>query len=130
MDMAKEPLKLQDYLDVPVCQVNLVNEETVRRLKSQVEQIDGASTVFKALADDTRVKIVYALAVTELCVCDVAELIGGSKATASYHLRLLHHLGLAKYRKEGKLVYYRLADPHIGDLVREVLKHTGQTQWR
>ncbi len=128
--MAKEPLKLQDYLDVPVCQVNLVNEETVRRLKSQVEQIDGASTVFKALADDTRVKIVYALAVTELCVCDVAELIGGSKATASYHLRLLHHLGLAKYRKEGKLVYYRLADPHIGDLVREVLKHTGQTQWR
>ncbi|MHB9145111.1 MAG: ArsR/SmtB family transcription factor [Symbiobacteriia bacterium] len=128
--MAKEPLKLQDYLDVPVCQVNLVNEETVRRLKSQVEQIDGASTVFKALADDTRVKIVYALAVTELCVCDVAELIGGSKATASYHLRLLHHLGVTKYRKEGKLVYYRLADPHIGDLVREVLKHTGQTQWR
>ncbi|MCL5676690.1 MAG: metalloregulator ArsR/SmtB family transcription factor, partial [Firmicutes bacterium] len=92
--MAKEPLKLQAYLDVPVCQVNLVNEKTVNRLKPQVEQIDGASSVFKALADDTRLKIVYALAETELCVCDVAELIGGSKATASYHLRLLHHLGM------------------------------------
>lgn len=128
--MAKEPLKLQAYLDVPVCQVNLVNEKTVNRLKPQVEQIDGASRVFKALADDTRLKIVYALAETELCVCDVAELIGGSKATASYHLRLLHHLGMAKYRKEGKLVYYRLTDPRIGDLVREVLKHTDQTQRR
>ena len=63
-------------------------------------------------------------------MCDVAELIGGSKATASYHLRLLHHLGMAKYRKEGKLVYYRLAAPRIGDLVREVLKHVGQTQRR
>lgn len=128
--MAKEPLKLQAYLDVPVCQVNLVNEKTINRLKPQVEQIDGASRVFKALADDTRLKIVYALAETELCVCDVAELIGGSKATASYHLRLLHHLGMAKYRKEGKLVYYRLTDPRIGDLVREVLKHTDQTQRR
>ncbi len=125
--MAKEPIKLQAYLDAPVCQVNLVNEETVTRLKPQVKRIDGASRVFKALADDTRLKIVYALAETELCVCDVANLIEASKATASYHLRLLHHLGLAKYRKEGKLVYYRLADPRIGDLLREVLKDTGQT---
>ncbi|MEW8959828.1 MULTISPECIES: ArsR/SmtB family transcription factor [Neomoorella] len=114
--------------DPPVCQVNCVNEEKVRRLKPQVESIEGVATIFKALADDTRVKIIYALSEAELCVCDIAALIGSSKATASYHLRLLHHMGLARYRKAGKLVYYRLADPHVGNLVREVLQHLARTQ--
>ncbi|QSO54900.1 winged helix-turn-helix transcriptional regulator [Alicyclobacillus curvatus] len=77
--------------------------------------------MFKALADDTRAKIVYALSEAELCVCDVAAVIGSSKATASYHLRLLHHMGLAQYRKDGKLVYYRLENPHIQGFIRETL---------
>jgi len=107
----------------PVCRVHRLNEETVNRLKPLLARTEGVATVFKALADDTRVKVVYALSEAELCVCDVAALIGSSKATASYHLRLLHHLGLAEYRREGKMVYYRLADPHVGNLVREVLRH-------
>ncbi len=124
--LTPQPLKGKLELDVPVCQVNCINEEVVSRLKPLVDRIEGVAIIFKALADDTRVKVIYALSETELCVCDVAALIGGSKATASYHLRLLHHMGLAKYRKEGKLVYYRLADPHIGNLVREVLEHLEQ----
>lgn len=124
--LTPQPLKGKLELDVPVCQVNCINEEVVSRLKPLVDRIEGVAIIFKALADDTRVKVIYALSETELCVCDVAALIGGSKATASYHLRLLHHMGLAKYRKDGKLVYYRLADPHIGNLVREVLEHLEQ----
>lgn len=112
--------------DAPVCQVNCINEEVVKRLRPRVDKMEGAATVFKAMADDTRVKIIYALSEAELCVCDVAALIGSSKATASYHLRLLHYLGLVKYRKEGKLVYYRLVDPHIGNLVRQVINLTQQ----
>ncbi|APC09012.1 ArsR/SmtB family transcription factor [Neomoorella thermoacetica] len=112
--------------DAPVCQVNCINEEVIKRLKPRVDKMEGVATVFKALADDTRVKIIYALSEAELCVCDVAALIGSSKATASYHLRLLHYLGLVKYRKEGKLVYYRLVDPSIGDLVRQVINLTRQ----
>lgn len=125
--MVPQPLTGKLELDVPVCQVNCINEEVVNRLKPLVDRIEGVATIFKALADDTRVKVIYALSEAELCVCDVAALIGGSKATASYHLRLLHHMGLANYRKEGKLVYYRLADPHIGNLVREVLEHLERT---
>ena len=113
-----------DYREeAPVCQVTCVNEELVGRLKAQVPRTEGVASIFKALADDTRVKVVYALSRAEMCVCDVASLIGSRKATASYHLRLLHHMGLAAYRKEGKLVYYRLSDPHIGNLVGEVVQH-------
>jgi len=66
---------------------------------------------FKALADETRMKIVFALSEEEeLCVCDVAHIIGSSLATASHHLRTLRDLGLAKFRKEGKLAFYSLED--------------------
>lgn len=126
--MKLQPMASQLERDPPVCQVNCVNEEKVKRLKPQVDRTEGVATIFKALADDTRVKIIYALSEAELCVCDVAALIGSSKATASYHLRLLYHIGLTRYRKAGKLVYYRLADPHIGNLVREVLQHLARTQ--
>ncbi|MBE3580813.1 MAG: helix-turn-helix transcriptional regulator [Thermoanaerobacteraceae bacterium] len=112
--------------DAPVCQTHCINEEVIKRLKPRVDKLEGIATLFKALADDVRVKIIYALSETELCVCDVAALLGSTTATASYHLRLLHYLGLVRYRKEGKLVYYRLADPHVGNLVREVIKHLGE----
>ncbi|BDG60056.1 ArsR/SmtB family transcription factor [Caldinitratiruptor microaerophilus] len=119
--MAAEPARGRPEV-APVCQVNVVHEDRVNRLRPEVERIEGLAGIFKALADDTRLKVVYALSRDELCVCDVAALIGGSKAAASYHLRLLHHMGLARYRREGKLVYYRLADPHVGELVRQVLE--------
>lgn len=121
--MRPQPRQGEMEAAAPVCQVNCINEKIVNRLKPLIERTEGVATIFKALADDTRVKVVYALSEAELCVCDVAALIGSSKAAASYHLRLLHHLGLAKYRREGKMVYYRLADPHVGNLVREVLRH-------
>ncbi len=126
--MGAQPVNNKLNPDVAVCQVNIVHDDVVSRLKPQVDRVEGVATIFKALADDTRAKVIYALSQAELCVCDVAALIGGSKATASYHLRLLHHMGLAKYRKDGKLVYYRLADQHIGNLVQEVMKHMDETQ--
>lgn len=123
-------MAVQRHKDIPeqapVCQVDYVNEETVSRLKPQVDRIEGVAAIFKALADDTRLKVIYALSEAELCVCEVATLIGGSKATASYHLRLLNHMGLVKYRKAGKLVYYRLVDRFVGNLVREALRHTNK----
>lgn len=117
-----EPLEVQKAQSAPVCQVTVVHEDVVSRLRPQVDRAGAVAPVFKALADETRAKIAYALSQAELCVCDVAALIGSSKAAASYHLRLLHHMGLATYRKEGKMVYYRLADPGIGDLIRQVLE--------
>lgn len=120
--------RTEDRSDAPVCEVTCVNEETISRLKPHVDRIEGIADVFKALADDNRVKIVYALSQAELCVCDIAALIGASVPTTSYHLRLLYHMGLARYRKEGKMVYYRLSDSHIGNLVEEVLRHIEESE--
>lgn len=81
--------------------------------------------MFKVLADETRMKIAYALCQEdEMCVCDVANIIGSSLATASHHLRTLKQLGLAKYRKEGKLVFYSLEDEHVRELVQIASAHS------
>ena len=69
-------------------------------------------------------KIAYALTLEEeLCVCDVANIVGATTATASHHLRHLNNLGLAKYRKDGKLVYYSLDDDHVKQLIHIAFEH-------
>ncbi|MGE8080135.1 ArsR/SmtB family transcription factor [Peribacillus loiseleuriae] len=119
--MNKEVLK--NSLDA--CEVFCYDEEKVNRIKNRVEEVSGVELIFKALADSTRIKIAYALTLEkELCVCDVANIIGSTTATASHHLRLLRNMGLAKYRKEGKLVFYSLADDHIHQLVSVAMIHS------
>jgi len=81
-----------------VCETFCFNEEKVERLRREVKVTEGLGSVFKALADDTRIKIIYALSREELCVCDVASIIGSTVAAASHHLRFLKNTGLAKHR--------------------------------
>ncbi|MFX4262410.1 ArsR/SmtB family transcription factor [Pelotomaculum propionicicum] len=105
------------------CEVFCFDREKVARLRGEVEVTAGMSRLFKALADDTRIKIVYALSREELCVCDVACILGTNVATASHHLRLLRNMGLARQRKEGKFVYYSLGDKNLGALIDSALKY-------
>ncbi|MCF3944878.1 ArsR/SmtB family transcription factor [Oceanobacillus alkalisoli] len=108
------------------CEVTCINEEKVIRAKKDLAKQNPmeVAKIFKALSDDTRVKIAYVLSLEgELCVCDVANIIESSDATASHHLRLLNNLGLAKYRKEGKLVYYSLDDDHVQHLIETAFEH-------
>ncbi|WP_226577983.1 ArsR/SmtB family transcription factor [Halobacillus litoralis] len=107
------------------CDTFCYDEELVERMQPKMEQIEGVELIFKALSDATRMKIAYALTLEkELCVCDVANIIGSTTATASHHLRLLRNMKLAKYRKEGKLVFYSLADDHVHQLVSIALLHS------
>jgi len=109
------------------CEIFCYDEEKVKRLKGDLQQQDtlSVSKIFKALADDTRVKVAYVLSQeVELCVCDVANVVGCTMATASHHLRLLRNLGLAKYRKEGKLVFYSLDDDHVKQLIQVAFLHS------
>ena len=107
------------------CDTFCFDEEKVNRIQPQVEEVAGVEMIFKALSDATRLKITYALTLEEeLCVCDVANIIGSTTATASHHLRLLRNVGLAKYRKEGKLVFYSLKDHHVHQLVSIALEHS------
>ncbi|GEM04811.1 transcriptional regulator [Halolactibacillus miurensis] len=115
------------------CDVAVFNEDKVYRVKEMVESenILAVSEMFKALCDETRLKIAYALTQeNKLCVCDVAHIIGSSTATASHHLRHLKKLGLAKSYKEGKQVYYQLDDDHVKTLITIGLVHQKEVERR
>jgi ArsR family transcriptional regulator, lead/cadmium/zinc/bismuth-responsive transcriptional repressor len=112
--------------DHEVCEITCVEDMKVMRVQRQLDKrkIHDVSTLFKALSDETRMKIAYALTIEEeLCVCDVANIVGATSATTSHHLRHLKNLGLAKYRKEGKLVYYSLDDDHVKQLIHIAFEH-------
>jgi ArsR family transcriptional regulator, lead/cadmium/zinc/bismuth-responsive transcriptional repressor len=112
--------------ELDICQVTCIHEDKVNNVMTKlndVKTIDVAK-IFKALSDETRIKIAYALSIEEeLCVCDVAQIVEATTATTSHHLRLLKKLGIATYRKEGKLVYYSLDDSHVKQLVQMAFDH-------
>jgi ArsR family transcriptional regulator len=93
------------------------------RMKSDQCFRDLAET-FKALSDPTRTKIIYALSQeNELCVGDIAAIIGTSDSVISHQLRTLRNMKLVKYHKAGKVIYYSLDDMHINNLFAEGLRH-------
>ncbi|MGD6848244.1 metalloregulator ArsR/SmtB family transcription factor [Rossellomorea aquimaris] len=119
--------------EADVCEVACVEDEKVNRLKSMIlsQNTSKVAEIFKALSDQTRAKIAYALTIEEeLCVCDVANIVDASTATASHHLRLLKKQGLAKFRKNGKLVYYSLDDHHVKELIEIALTHQMELEER
>ncbi|SIS46091.1 ArsR/SmtB family transcription factor [Salimicrobium flavidum] len=119
--MADETVKKQPK---DTCETFCYDEELVTRVQPKIDQVQGVESIFKALSDTTRVKIIYALTLEkELCVCDVANIIGCTTATASHHLRQLRRNNLATYRKDGKLVFYSLVDEHVRQLVSIALLH-------
>ncbi len=108
-----------------MCEITCFDEEMVERVKPKMEEMNGVELIFKALSDATRLKVTYALTLEkELCVCDVANILGTTTATASHHLRYLRNMGLAKYRKEGKLVFYSIVDEHVRQLVSIAHNHS------
>ncbi len=86
-------------------------------------ELQELSETFKALSDPTRLKIICALMNTELCVSDIAQLLGASDSLVSHQLRILRNLRLVTFRKEGKTTFYALDDIHINHLVHECLLH-------
>ena len=106
-----------------VCDIFCFNEEKVRRLRQKVQDVEGMAPLFKALGDETRLKIIFALTRDELCVCDVASIIGSSVAAASHHLRYLRNTGLAKYRRQGKMVFYSLDNNCVSTILEAALEH-------
>ena len=115
------------------CDIYCYDEEKVQRVQESLhrQDIPAMTRMFKALAVETRMKIVFALCQEdELCVCDVANVIGSSKATTSHHLRTLKELGLVKYRKEGKMAFYSLDDDHVRQLVQVASIHSQELKER
>ncbi|MGG6312916.1 ArsR/SmtB family transcription factor [Paenibacillus macerans] len=108
-----------------VCETFCTDHARTKGLQESLPEREtaGMAQMFKALSDPNRVKIAYYLQHQELCVCDIADLLGTSVATASHHLRQLKTMHIAKSRKEGKNVYYSLSDHHIHALIAMTLEH-------
>jgi DNA-binding transcriptional ArsR family regulator len=109
-----------------VCEIYYVNEAHVRsarKVLSPDREILSLAETFRTLGDPTRVKILQALSVEELCVCDLAKLLGVSESATSHQLRVLRSHKIVRFRKEGKMAYYSLDDEHIDTLMREALRH-------
>jgi ArsR family transcriptional regulator, lead/cadmium/zinc/bismuth-responsive transcriptional repressor len=87
------------------------------------EIVNALAETFRALSDPTRVRIVAALAHQEMSVSELAEVLGVTGSAVSHQLRLLRGQRLVKYRKQGKVVYYELDDPHISNLLAEGVRH-------
>ena len=109
-----------------VCEIYCYDEEKVNRIQGDLKTVDisSVSLLFKAIADENRAKITYVLCKDEeLCVCDIANIIGTTVANASFHLRTLHKQGIVKYRKEGKMAFYSIDDEHIKQIVTIAIEH-------
>lgn len=108
------------------CEVELVhpeNVEAVRTHQAPSADIGSLADVFQVLASPTRLRIVEALAARELCVCDLSEAVGVSQSAVSHHLRHLRQLRLVRFRKEGRMAYYRLDDDHVTTLFETGMEH-------
>ena len=109
-----------------VCQEKCLHYQLIHQVElSNIsrENLQNLSEMFKLFADETRLRIICAILNTDLCVCDLCELLNLSQSAVSHQLQLLRSSKLVKYRKEGKQVYYSLEDEHIENIIKMALSH-------
>jgi len=102
---------------------SLTCEQNADELRASLLDVSGLSELFRALADETRTRILYLLSQQELCVCDLAHLMEMSLPAVSHHLRLLKMMRLVRTRRDGKQVFYALDDDHVLTLIRVAQEH-------
>lgn len=108
------------------CDCDVIHGDIVDAVKVKMpdeDELYDLSDFFKVLGDSTRVKIMWALDESEMCVCDLAVLLNMTKSAISHQLKSLKQANLVKYRKEGKVVFYSLADIHVKEIFEKGLEH-------
>lgn len=120
-----------DVLTAERCEVECIHPEHITPLIGRLLDYSGADRVaatFAVLADPTRARILHALSLTdsELCVCDLAVLLGISQSALSHQLRLLRDRDVVARTKRGRMVYYRLADEHVRHVFADGLRHAAE----
>ncbi|HHT92175.1 MAG TPA: metalloregulator ArsR/SmtB family transcription factor [Clostridia bacterium] len=116
-------------MDNPTCSCFLLHEDIVEKAKKALpdeNKLMDLADLFKVFGDSTRIKILYLLSVNEMCVCDIANLIGLSQSAISHQLRVLKQAKLVKYRREGKVVFYSLDDDHVSSIIKQGLEHINE----
>ncbi len=113
-----------DQCDFICVHENVVNQ-VLKTMPQEQELIDLAD-FFKVFGDATRVKILYVLSQSEMCVCDIANLLQMGQSAISHQLRMLKQMRLVKFRREGKTVFYSLADGHIETILAQGMEHINE----
>ncbi|MBE6645917.1 MAG: helix-turn-helix transcriptional regulator [Ruminococcaceae bacterium] len=110
----------------PSCECDEVHIDAVARKKKIMPSeslIYDLADFFKIFGDSTRMSILFAISGEQMCVCDIAELLGMTKSAVSHQLKILRQSDLITYRKSGKNVFYSLADDHVNDIIKKALEH-------
>ena len=108
------------------CNCNIIHEDIVEKVKNTIPdegKLYDLADLFKVFGDSTRIKIICALFQSEMCVCDIAALLGMNQSAISHQLRVLKQARLVKFRKDGKVVYYSLDDEHVKKIFDQGLAH-------
>ncbi len=108
------------------CEYLCVHEDTVKKVNENLppdEILYDLAELFKVFGDTTRIKILYALFESELCVCDIAQILGLTQTAVSHQLRVLKTNKLVRFRKEGKNVFYSLSDEHVRGIINLGMEH-------
>ncbi|HIR84682.1 MAG TPA: metalloregulator ArsR/SmtB family transcription factor [Candidatus Galloscillospira excrementavium] len=115
--------------DVERCEYIHVHEDIVSKVNETMpddEILYDLAELFKIFGDSTRIKILYVLFESEMCVCDLAQLLGMTQSAISHQLRALKQSKLVKYRREGKTVFYSLADGHVRTILDQGMEHISE----
>ena len=115
--------------EIERCGCLFVHEDTVRQVLGGMpgdETLYDLAELFKVFGDTTRIKILYALFEAELCVCDISKLLGLTQSAVSHQLRVLKGSRLVKFRREGKTVFYSLADGHVRKIIAQGMEHVNE----
>ena len=118
-------------MDKELCGCRVIHQDKVdsARIKElDPDEMKELSRLFKAFADGSRLRILQALAIQEMCVCDLAALLEISESAVSHQLRFLRNLKLVANRREGTILYYRLRDQHVTALLAVALEHLREGQ--
>lgn len=112
--------------DVERCEFLHVHQDIVEAVQQQMpeeERLYDLAELYKVFGDSTRIKILYVLFEAEMCVCDIAQLLNMSQSAISHQLRVLKQSRLVKYRRDGKTVFYSLADDHVRAILGQGMDH-------
>ncbi|MBQ2700494.1 MAG: helix-turn-helix transcriptional regulator [Clostridia bacterium] len=111
------------------CDYMHLHQEVIDKVRAELpeeEILYDLAELFKIFGDTTRIKILYVLFEAEMCVCDIAQLLNMTQSAISHQLRLLKQSKLVKYRREGKTVFYSLADEHVRTIIGQGMDHLAE----
>ncbi|MBQ8649554.1 MAG: helix-turn-helix transcriptional regulator [Clostridia bacterium] len=117
---------MTDNTAAPCCESSEVHKDLVDTVAKGMPSIDtlyDLAELYKVFGDSTRIRILYVLLESEVCVCDIADVLDMTVSAISHQLRVLKNAGLVKFRKQGKVCYYSLADNHVKTIIAQGIEH-------